>query len=480
MIVELPEKTTLDQAREAAEAITARLKRRPEVKRVFAIGGGQGAFADVRKVRFVVNLVPRADRQNSQKVIAAGIIEELNGIEGYNAWSVNETTGQRDLRLAVLGDDGEKVADAARRIRDEAKDVRLARHIRTTAPAERQDIDMALNREAAEEQGITAADIFETIRIATVGDASNEIPLAGKTGIKIPVRISIVPPEDMQQQAAAAQGAQNMDANLLGELWITGKDGSAVKLYQVADISLKQGPVSIARRDGKRVVMVEADLAEGASLGQALDEIKNLPAAKSLPVGVRIAEVGDAETMRETFESFSIAISLGIAAVLAILIVLFRSILQPITILASLPLSVGGAILALLLFDKPMDMPVIIGFLMLMGIVTKNAIMLVDFAITHLEAGMDRTEAVLDAGRKRARPIIMTTVAMIAGMTPSALGLGAGGEFRSPMAIAVIGGLVMSTLLSLIFVPALFTVMDDLGRRLRRTFGNVIKFRELP
>jgi multidrug efflux pump subunit AcrB len=166
--------------------------------------------------------------------------------------------------------------------------------------------------------------------------------------------------------------------------------------------------------------------------------------------------------------------------VLAVLILLFSSIVQPITILLSLPLSIGGVIFALFITNKAVSMPVVIGILMLMGIVTKNAIMLVDFAIERMANGMDRTEAIIDAGRKRARPIVMTTIAMAAGMIPSALGLGDGGEFRSPMAIGVIGGLLVSTMLSLVFVPAVFTIMDDVGRLTARLFSGLIGPKDEP
>jgi multidrug efflux pump subunit AcrB len=150
--------------------------------------------------------------------------------------------------------------------------------------------------------------------------------------------------------------------------------------------------------------------------------------------------------------------------VYGVLILLFASFVQPITILFSLPLSIGGAIIALLVTGKSISMPVVIGILMLMGIVTKNAIMLVDFAVEEMGRGTARLEALVEAGRKRARPIVMTTIAMVAGMFPSALAYGDGGEFRSPMAIAVIGGLIVSTVLSLLFVPAVFTLLDDVGR----------------
>jgi multidrug efflux pump subunit AcrB len=176
-----------------------------------------------------------------------------------------------------------------------------------------------------------------------------------------------------------------------------------------------------------------------------------------------VSPSGDAESLNELSAGFATAITAGLMMVYAVLVLLFGTFLQPITILFSLPLSIGGAILALLVTGKQLTTPVWIGILMLMGIVTKNAIMLVEFAIESIRAGKPRDEAMIDAGMKRARPIVMTTIAMVAGMIPSALAVGAGGEFRSPMALAVIGGLLFSTVLSLVFVPAMFMVMDDLA-----------------
>jgi multidrug efflux pump subunit AcrB len=187
-----------------------------------------------------------------------------------------------------------------------------------------------------------------------------------------------------------------------------------------------------------------------------------------------LSETGDAEVMAEVFAGFAMAMGAGIMMVFGVLVLLFGNFVQPITILLSLPLSIGGAILGLLIAQKAISLPVIIGFLMLMGIVTKNAIMLVDFAIERMAEGVDRTSAIVDAGRKRARPIVMTTIAMVAGMLPSALAIGAGGEFRAPMAIAVMGGLVVSTMLSLVFVPAFFVLMDDLSRFFSWAFGRFV------
>jgi HAE1 family hydrophobic/amphiphilic exporter-1 len=236
-----------------------------------------------------------------------------------------------------------------------------------------------------------------------------------------------------------------------------------VPLKAVADISFGQGPSVIRRYNQSRRIVIESDLATGFELGPALQRVNNLPEIKNLPEGVRLVQVGQAEFIQELFSNFLLAIVAGILLVFAVLVLLFARVFQPITILAALPLSVGGAVLALMLTGKPFSMPVVIGFLMLMGIVGKNSILLVDFAIEEMRAGKERTEALIEAGHKRARPIIMTTVAMVAGMLPVALSTAAGG-FRAPMGIAVIGGLITSTALTLLIVPAVFSLIDDLEK----------------
>jgi multidrug efflux pump subunit AcrB len=241
-----------------------------------------------------------------------------------------------------------------------------------------------------------------------------------------------------------------------------------VPLATVADLRLGQGPSAIDRYDRVVRVAVEANLQGSDALGSLIAQALATPTARHLPPGVTISQTGDAEIMNEVFSGFLLAMGAGIMMVYAVLVLLFGSFLQPLTILFSLPLSIGGAILGLLIFDMPISMPVVIGILMLMGLVTKNAIMLVDFALGEMRLGVAPGPAIVEAGRKRARPIVMTTIAMAAGMVPSALALGVGGEFRAPMAVAVIGGLIVSTLLSLVFVPAVFLLMDGLGRRLGR------------
>jgi HAE1 family hydrophobic/amphiphilic exporter-1 len=248
-----------------------------------------------------------------------------------------------------------------------------------------------------------------------------------------------------------------------------------VPLSSVADIALGAGPNQIDRVDRSRSATVEAELV-GLTTGQAEALVSNLPSIMNLPPGVTRQAEGDAERMQELFSGFMIAIGSGIVFLLFVIALLFNNFIQPVTILTALPLSLGGAFGLMVATGTSLSMPALIGVLMLMGIAAKNSILLVEYAITaRSNQGIDRNAALIDAARKRARPIVMTTVAMGAGMMPLALGIGADAELRAPMAIAVIGGLLSSTALSLIYVPAVFTVMDDLDRWARRTFGALIQ-----
>jgi HAE1 family hydrophobic/amphiphilic exporter-1 len=263
------------------------------------------------------------------------------------------------------------------------------------------------------------------------------------------------------------------DLTTLENLPVPTATGGTVPLKSVADITFGEGPTRVRRYNQMRRVAIDADL-NAVALGTAMDQIYALPTLKHLPQGVHLVETGDTELMKELYTNFSIAMTTGILMVFAVLVLLFARVLQPITILSSLPLSIGGAVLALALTRHAVSLGVMIGFLMLMGIVAKNSILLVDFAIEEMRAGKDRLTAVLEAGHKRARPIVMTTVAMVAGMMPVALGFGGDEAFRGPMAIAVIGGLITSTGLTLVIVPAAFTLIDDIERWLGPKFGRVV------
>jgi multidrug efflux pump subunit AcrB len=361
----------------------------------------------------------------------------------------------------VTGTDNQKVVETAAQLTSEVRTIPYLANVVNGASLDRPEIQIKPRPVIAAELGVSTESLSEVIRIATLGDVDANLAKFNAADRQVPIRVQLD-----EQARASLQTLQTLKVK-------TGR-GDAVPLVTVADVTLGKGPSSIERYDRLRRVAIGADLVGTDALGIALSALYKLPAAKDLPPGVVLRESGDVEVMSETFASFGLAMGAGVMMVYSVLVILFGSFLQPITILLSLPLSIGGAIFALLLTGRPISLPVFIGFLMLMGIVTKNAIMLVDFAIVQKRAGVPRKIAITEAGRKRARPIVMTTIAMIGGMFPSALALGAGGEFRSPMAIAVIGGLLLSTVLSLVFVPAFFMVMDDIGTFFAWLFGRFV------
>jgi len=298
------------------------------------------------------------------------------------------------------------------------------------------------------------------VRVATAGDYDVNLTKLNLADRQVPIRVKL--PDAVRADLAA-----------IARLTVPGRNGP-VMLGNVADITVSSGPAQIDRLNRSRNVTLDVELGSRA-LGELNKEARALPAMRNLPPSVRIAELGDAQEMQALFQSFGLAMAIGVLCIYGVLVLLFKDFMQPLTILAALPLSIGGAFVALLLAGRALSMPSMIGLIMLMGIVTKNSILLVDYAILARQSGMDRFHALVDACHKRSRPIIMTTIAMGAGMTPLALGWGADPSFRSPMAIAVIGGLMTSTLLSLLVVPAVFTYVDDvehwLRRRLKRRAG---------
>jgi multidrug efflux pump subunit AcrB len=331
----------------------------------------------------------------------------------------------------------------------------------STAELDRPELRVVPKTEIAAELGVTTDQISEAVRIATIGDVGANLAKLNIDDRQVPIRVQL------DEQARGQR--QTLEA-----LKIATPTGAVVPLSTVASFEFGQGPTSIDRYDRQRRVLIGGDLVGTTPLGTAVEAVMAQPSAKKLPPGVEIKQFGDAEIMGEVFASFGKAMGAGIMMVYAVLVLLFRSFLQPITILFSLPLSIGGAIFALYVTSMPISLPVVIGILMLMGIVTKNAIMLVDFAIEKRALGMSRTDAIVDAGLKRARPIVMTTIAMVGGMLPAAVNAGSGGEFRVPMAVAVIGGLISSTFLSLVFVPAVYLVIDDVARAVWRVFGRFV------
>ncbi|MBM1172475.1 efflux RND transporter permease subunit [Microvirga arabica] len=466
-VAELPPGSKLSDTQLVSDGIAERLRAMPEVRSVFVNGGLQlPGKKEVRLATFTVNLVPKEERSLRQRQFEGRIVEEFRDVPDIRFFVLGEG-GQRGLQLIVSGPDQGVVVETAAKLQREMTSIPTVENPMSTAPLNRPEIRISPKPDLAAELGVSTDVLSETVRVATIGDVGANLAKFNAGDRQIPIRVQL--PE-------AVRG----DRALIDILKVPAKDGTAVPLSAVADISFGQGPTSIDRYDRSLRVALEADMRGTDALGEVLEAIYNLPTAKNLPPGVTIKQTGDAEVMTEVFTSFGKAMGAGIMMVLGVLILLFANFLQPFTILLSLPLSIGGAIMALVITHKAISLPVVIGFLMLMGIVTKNAIMLVDFAIEEVAKGVDRKTAIIDAGRKRARPIVMTTIAMAAGMLPSALALGAGGEFRAPMAIAVIGGLIVSTLLSLVFVPAFFILMDDLSRLFSRLFSRFVGPKDEP
>jgi len=461
LAVELPPGSRLDDTRAVTERIAARVRERPEVRSVFVNGGRVlGSGTEVRKATLVINLVGKDKRKLSQDAVRHEIGAGLANVPDIRFWFLKDN-GQRQFQLVASGRNGADVSRAAADLTSQAKRIPLLANVVSTAELDRPELRVVPITDVAADLGVSTEAISEAVRIATIGDIGANLAKFDVGDRQVPIRVQL-------DERARQQG------QILESLKVATSSGAAVPLSAVASFELSQGPTAIDRYDRMRRVVIGADLVGDVALGKAVERVMALPAARNLPAGVELKQFGDAEVMGEVFESFAKAMGAGIMMVYAVLVLLFGSFLQPVTILFSLPLSIGGAIVALAATGRPISLPVVIGILMLMGIVTKNAIMLVDFAIEEVKRGVARTEAIVDAGRKRARPIIMTTIAMIGGMLPSAYGVGSGGEFRSPMAIAVIGGLMSSTLLSLVFVPAVFAVMDDIAKLGWRIFSRFV------
>ena len=415
---------------------------------------------EIRRASIYINYTPKSERSITQHDLELSIGRELDDMPDMRYWFVDDQ-GLRAISLDVTGADSSEVVNVAEELATQMRRIPLVANVISETALDRPELRIRPRTEMLARLGVSTEGLSETIRVATIGDVGPALARFDTGDRLVPIRVQL---EDRART----------NLQIIEQLRVPMARGGGVPLGAIADISLDQGPTNIDRCDRNRRAAVAADLAGKSSLDDAMNAIFDLPVMKSHPKGVNVGKSGDAENMAELSDGFANAMKFGLMMVYAVLVLLFGSFLQPITILFSLPLSIGGAIVALLIGGMQLTVPVSIGILMLMGIVTKNAIMLVDFAIESIHGGMERDAAIIDAGQKRARPIVMTTIAMIAGMIPSALAYGAGGEFRAPMAYAVIGGLLCSTVLSLVFVPAVFVVMDNVSRFLARLGGRFI------
>ena len=468
--VTLPPGSTLADTTAAAEQARALVGSHPQVKMVYtAIGGGaagadpfapQGA-AEVRKAVLTINMTHRDDRPGiSKQDIEADLRERLEALPGART-KVGFGGSSEKYILVLAGENGETLAAHARQVERELRTLPGIGNVTSSSSLVRPELIVRPDPVRAADLGVTTAAIADTLRVATRGDYDQSLPKLNLSQRQVPIVVRL-PAE------------ARTDLDLLGRLPVPGARGP-VMLSSVATLELSSGPAQIDRYDRLRNINFEIEL-NGQPLGDIERQALALPSLQSLPPGVMQTTVGDAEAMAELFESFGLAMLTGVLCIYVVLVLLLKDFIQPVTILAALVLSIPGAFLALFITQTALSMPSMIGLIMLMGIATKNSILLVDYVVlARKEHGLGRLEAVLDACRKRARPIIMTTIAMGAGMMPIALGLGVDPSFRAPMAIVVIGGLITSTFLSLLVIPVVFTGIDDLmtlvGRWLRRGRG---------
>jgi len=461
LAVELAPGTTLQETDAAIQAIVSLLRGRPEVASVYSALGtetstvsGPGDLSvsagEVRKATLTVNLLARSERVVSQQAFEASVREQLAKIPGVRISLQDESSSSSKFQLSLLSEDHVALERAAQQLVQRMRAIPGLQRAKVTSSLANPELQITPKADKAAVLGVSAGAIAKTINIATVGDIDQNLSKFSLGNRQIPVRILL-----------------NTDARTnfadLSLIQVPAFDKS-VPLSSVADIALRAGPIQIERTDRIRSETIEADL-KGLTVGDAERLVMDLLSQNPLPQGVLYKPDGDSERMQELFDGFKLALGSAIVLLFLVLALLFNGFIQPVTILTALPLSVGGAVGLLFVTGTSVSLHVFIGMLMLMGIATKNSILLVEYAITVRRDGhLSRSEALLDAVRNRARPIMMTTVAMIAGMLPIALGIGADAERRTPMAIAVIGGLLSSTILSLIYVPAFFTIMDDIQR----------------
>ncbi len=460
VVVELPPGVRLEDTARISGKVTAMLLQQPEVSDIVeSIGGGDG---EVRKGEIYVTLVPPEKRKLSQdkweKKMAPLLRTVADGRVNFQSFTPG---GGRPISLYIVGEDPDLVQKAAHDVVEGMKTIPGLDDPRINGDYQRPEVVVKPNLDLAAELGVSVASISQTIRIATLGDLPQNAPKFSVAGRQIPIRVSL---REFTRQ----------DLETLQNLPVPTVNGGNVPLKAVADISFGQGPATIRRYNQSRRMYIESGIKSGIVAGDANELVKELPALKNLPDGVRKVETGLSEIAADMFTAFAFALGAGILMVFAVMVLLFARVFQPITIMSALPLSVGGAMIALMIFQMPFSMPVAIGILMLMGIVGKNSILLVDFAIEEMRAGKDRRTALLEAGHKRVRPIVMTTVAMVAGMLPIAIGLGGDVSFNRPMAITVIGGLITSTALTLVVVPAVFTIIDDFEQWLAPKFSRIL------
>ncbi|WP_440827033.1 efflux RND transporter permease subunit [Psychrobacter cryohalolentis] len=457
--IELTPDVALADTERVAALASERILAMPEVTNIFTSVGEAQATMDSNSsggkaeniAGLDIVLAPRAERGSKQEIERkmSTILAEVPGARFTVGLSSGGETG---YNFSLTSTDPQLLEQTVQQMMSEIRELPSAGAVTSDRSLPRQELTVTPNRLAMADKGVTTQDIATTLRVATVGDYEQRLSKLNLDTRQIPIVVRL--PDIAKQNVSQLEGLYVPSALPAGQ---------GVRVGEVATLDFGTGPAQISRLDRERAISITVQPANG-ELGDLVQAVKSIPSMQQLPASITIIDQGQAENMAELFSGFVIAMSVGVVCILGVLILLFGRILQPFTILMALPLSIGGAFVGLVITNSSLSMPSMIGFIMLMGIATKNSILLVDYALIAQRRGLARFEAIIDACRKRARPIIMTTIAMGAGMLPLVFGWGdADPTFRRPMAAAVLGGLVTSTLLSLVVIPVVYTLMDDLS-----------------
>ena len=449
--VELPPGSTLEETNKVVQQATGLLQQSPAVNSVLATIGSSGGTdaGGVNKATLSVQLKDKENRNLSQSQFEQQLRPQLFGIPGARISFQSQAAAgsSKDVTILLKSENPEALTNAADALLKEMRMVPGLVEVSSTASVVKPEILVIPDPARAADLGVTVQAIARTASLATLGDNEANLAKFNLPDRQIPIRVQIEP-------------KAREDINTIRNLQVPGQNNTLVPLVSVADIRLGSGPAQIDRYDRSRQVSVEANL-QGIALGEAVQAVKKLPALNPLPPGVAEQSAGDAKIMGEIFGRFGTALALAVMCIYAILVLLYNSFLHPLTIMVALPLSLGGALIGLMIAQKALGLYALIGIVLLMGIVTKNSILLVDYTLINQEEGKSQYQALIAAGTSRLRPILMTSLATIAGTLPLALGIGAGAEVRSPMGIAVMGGFTTSTLLTLVVVPVLFSYVDN-------------------
>ncbi|HEX2865773.1 MAG TPA: efflux RND transporter permease subunit [Ignavibacteriales bacterium] len=455
--------TSIEQTDQMCRVIEGKLRNVKEVTNLLTTVGGPNI--PVNKATILVELTKKGERKRSQDEIISSLRSELINFPGANLnYKVEGGPGGQDkpITLSVRGADINKIDEIAEKVKSIVHSTKGAVDVESSLEASKPEVRVKIDRDKAADLGVNVLSVASSVRSMVDGYVATKYQ-EGNEQYDVRVRLK----ENNRKSIADIENLSIM-SNKMGPRG----EKINVRLGDVADVYEGVGPSKINRYDRQREIRVDADLSGrpmGEVLGDAMKQASKLP----LPAGYSISVVGQGQQQAESFMNILISLALAIVFVYIVLAMQFESFVYPFSIMLSLPMAIVGAVLALIAFGSSLSVMSMIGIIMLMGLVTKNAILLIDFTNTLRERGMSRTEALLQAGPTRLRPILMTTLAMIFGMIPVALGMGEGSEFRSPMGQAVIGGLITSTILTLLVVPVVYTIIDDMS--IRKAFRWVLK-----